>query len=560
VAFKGEIRPMALKPVTDTIPSRDMTGQIADLWRVAADDPPGAMRLALRAKAQGVTHPLVHHLVGLHLKQAGRFEEAIVEMGLGLELEPQNPRLMITVGFCLLELDRRQEAAQVFGVAMRLAPTSAEAAYGYGWAAEQLGALEQAKSAWERAIGLDPNHADALAGLSGLAVRGRDWTAARRWAERAAALDVLQTDAPMNLARVEIGLSDFEAAERRLRDIIALPHLKALARANARIMLGDALDGQKRYAEAFAAYKAGKDELRALHADVFERPGAGTAVDGVGRILAEFRATPPHAWSNLEPLSGWREHRGHAFLLGFPRSGTTLLEQILATHPDVVTLEERPALLKAEAEFLAPYGGITRLAGVVSDLLEPFRDDYWRRVRGFGVEPRGKVFVDKQPLNTFRLPLISKIFPDAKIIFAIRDPRDVVLSCFRRSFNMNASMYQFNSLENAARYYAAIMEAGEAYFDTLPVEVFQIRYESLVRDFTATGSALCDFLEVEWTERLKDFADTAAARMIATPSSTQVGRGLYDDGIDQWRRYASALGPALPILQPWIDKFGYAPA
>ena len=217
-------------------------------------------------------------------------------------------------------------------------------------------------------------------------------------------------------------------------------------------------------------------------------------------------------------------------------------------------------MLKAEMEFLAQRDGVTRLAGVLGESLEPFREDYWRRVGDFGVDTRDKTFVDKQPLNTFRLPLIFKLFPEARIIFAVRDPRDVVLSCFRRSFNMNASMYQFNSLEAAARYYAAIMEAGAAYMQALPLEVFRIRYEDLVRDFIPTATDLCAFLGVEWNERMKDFAQTAAGRRIATPSSTQVGRGLYEEGVDQWRHYDVALKAVTPILAPWIERFGYAPS
>jgi hypothetical protein len=237
-----------------------------------------------------------------------------------------------------------------------------------------------------------------------------------------------------------------------------------------------------------------------------------------------------------------------------------LLEQVLATHPDVVALDERPVMIEAEAEFLTETGGVKRLAGVVSELLEPFRQSYWKRVREFGVEPHGKVFIDKHPLSTFRLPIISKVFPNAKIIFAVRDPRDVVLSCFRRSFNMNSAMYEFNTIEGAARFYDAVMTAGEVYMSTLPVEVHRLRYEDLVADFEETAGGLCDFLGIERTSQLRDFAATAAARRIATPSSAQVVRGLYGEGVDQWRNYAFSLAPALPILQPWIEKFGYQPS
>lgn len=542
---------------TSTDANLNTATRLEEIARAVEGDPARAMVLAARARTDGLTSPLIHHLVGLKFKQDGRFDEAIVELGLGLALDPDHAGLMTTVGFCLLELGRRQEAAQVFGAAVKQDPQSADASYGYGWAAERLGALDSAESGFRRALALDPNHADALAGLAGLAVRQRDWDTARQHAERAVQLDPRQTDALMNLARIEIGTGVFDAAAVRLDALVASPLLKPLARANARIMLGDAFDGAGRYDAAFAAYAHGKGEVRELHAHIYEGPEAATAIDGVRGILAEYQSTPLTAWTTAPHRGFQHGERGHVFLLGFPRSGTTLLEQVLATHPDVVTLEERPTLLDAELEFLTSTGGVTRLAGVVSDLLEPFRDNYWSRVGEFGVDAAGKVFIDKHPLNTFRLPLISKIFPGAKVIFATRDPRDVILSCFRRSFNMNASMYQFNTLEGAARYYDAVMTAGQVYLSQLPIDVHRLRHEDLVADFEGVSRALCTFLGVAWTADLKDFGRTAGAKRIATPSSTQVGRGLYSEGVGHWRRYAAHLEPILPILQPWIEAFGY---
>ncbi len=410
--------------------------------------------------------------------------------------------------------------------------------------------------AWERAVSLDPNRADALAGLSGLATRRRDWETAAPLAERSAQLDPVQTDAPMNLARIDMGLGRFEAAGRRLREFIARPHMKPLARANAKIMLGDALDAAGRYDESFAAYANGKSDLNSMYASLFAAGERPSSPEVVRAMMAEFLAAPAQDWAAPARPVGRGPARGHAFLLGFPRSGTTLLEQVIATHPDMEALGERPVMIDAETEFLSRAGGVTRLAGTVSDLLEPYRDAYWRRVREFGVNPSGKVFVDKHPLSTTRLPLIHKVFPGAKIIFALRDPRDVVLSCFRRSFNMNANMYEFNALESTAQFYNEVMTAGEVYFARLPLTVHRLRYEDLVADFEGQARALRAFLGVEWTDGLKDFA--ATERAIGTPSSTQVGRGLYDEGVGQWRHYANAMAPVLPILQPWVDKFGYA--
>jgi tetratricopeptide (TPR) repeat protein len=534
----------------------DPAQRYAQIARVAETDFPRAAALAQAAVDEGVGDPRLHGLIGYHLKDLGRFEDAIAAFGKLLQHEPKNVRLMCEVGFCLLELDRAQEAARVFGAAIKLDPNSAEASFGYGWAAEGVGALDSAQSAWERAVKLDPNRADALAGLSGLAARRRDWVLSEELAKRAMALDPVQTDAPMNLARMEIGVGQIDSAERRLRELLTLPDLKPLARANARIMLGDALDAAGRYDEALSAYAEGKSELQALFAAKFAGAGRPSSREVVSAMLAEFLQADAESWAAGGRPSPSGPARGHAFLIGFPRSGTTLAEQVIATHPDMVALGERPVMLAAETEFLSSAGGMTRLSGVVSDLLQPFRESYWRRVREFGVDPTGKVFVDKHPLSTIRLPLLSKMFPGAKIIFAVRDPRDVVLSCFRRSFNMNANMYEFNTLDGAARFYDAVMTAGEVYLERLPLAVHRLRHESLVADFEVEGRALCDFLGVDWTDKLKDFASTE--RTIATPSSAQVGRGLNAEGVGHWRHYAAALEPVMPILQPWVEKFGYA--
>ena len=497
-----------------------------------------------------------HSASGRALKSEERFEEAILAFGKALEFEPHNGALMTEVGLCLLELGRREEAAKVLGAAIQLDPNSALTSFAYGWAAENLGALDSAQSAWDRAIAQDPDRADALAGLAGLAVRRREWQTARELGERAITLDPLLTDATIHLARVDIGLGQLDAAEQRLGELIARPGVKAITRAKAKLFLGDALDAAGRYDAAFAAYADGKADLRSQFAAQFEGTGRPSAPEVVQAMAAEFAETPADSWS-LPPRSiGRGPGRGHAFLVGFARSGTTLLEQVIATHPDMLALGERPVMIDAEAQFLSRAGGMIRLAGAMSDLLDAFRDDYWRRAREFGVDPAGKVFVDKHPLSTIRLPLISKVFPEAKIIFALRDPRDVVLSCFRRSFAINGVTYEFDTLERAARMYDAVMSAADVYFARLPLRSHRIRYEDLVADFEGQTRALCDFLGVEWTDQLKDFA--ATERAINTPSSTQVRRGLYEEGAGQWRNYAGQMAPALPILAPWIEKFGYA--
>jgi hypothetical protein len=246
-----------------------------------------------------------------------------------------------------------------------------------------------------------------------------------------------------------------------------------------------------------------------------------------------------------------------SFLVGFPRSGTTLLENVIASHPDVMAMDERATLYNIEPHYVASAATLDHLGALGMAEAAKRRAEYWAEIRGFGLVPDGKLVLDKMPLYTTKLPLIFKLFPGAKILFALRDPRDVVFSCFRRAFQVNAGMYQFVTLEGAALYYDAVMRLAEVYRGKMSLDLHDIRYERLVEDFEGETRAVCEFLDIDWRESLYDFASVARERRIRTPSAAQVRGGLYSGGEGQWRRYAKHLEPILPILRPWVERFGY---
>jgi hypothetical protein len=248
---------------------------------------------------------------------------------------------------------------------------------------------------------------------------------------------------------------------------------------------------------------------------------------------------------------------GHVFLVGFPRSGTTLLENILASHPGIVSLEEKNTLGDATRDYFADLHGLAALANLKGDDLVRARARYWRHVQEFQADVQGKIFVDKHPLMSTKLALVAKLFPAAKIIFALRDPRDVVLSCYRRLFTINPSMFEFLDLERSARYYDAVMRLSVIYRARLGLDWHELRHEKLIADFEGEARKVCKFIGVEWSEKMHDFAQHATIRPIATPSALQVMKGLNSDGMGQWRNYREQLAPIMPILQPWVEKFGY---
>jgi hypothetical protein len=140
---------------------------------------------------------------------------------------------------------------------------------------------------------------------------------------------------------------------------------------------------------------------------------------------------------------------------------------------------------------------------------------------------------------------------------ALRDPRDVVLSCFRRRFAMNAGMYEFTTLETTAAYYVAVMRLIGIYRQKLALDLIETRHESLVDEFESEMRRLCDFLGLSWQGEMQSFASRVGAQNIDTPSSAQVARGLSNSGLAQWRRYGRELAPVLPVLTPFVRQFGY---
>ncbi len=524
---------------------------------LAVNDIPRAADLAEAAVRDGIRHPLLHNLIAHRLEEQGRLDDSIAELRRGLELTPDDVQLLTTLGFSLIQKEARSEALEVFDRTVAKYPNFAPAHFGRGSALERLGELLGAGGAYQRAVTLAPDYADAWSGLGDLAERRGEHDEARAMAARALAIAPRHLDARITLARLANATKNYSGAEATLRDVLADPRLTPIASANARILLADALDGQRRIDEAWASYTDGNNALRDLCRPVFEGGNLSSPAAAATRLAGEFTETEPSDWIGKTDATARGDAKSHAFLFGFARSGTTLLEQILATHPDVVALEERPTLHDTEMDFVTLRGGLQQLAKFDDVALRPYREGYWRRVRGFGVEPGGKAFLDKFPLNTFKIPLIVKLFPEAKLLFALRDPRDVVLSCFRRTFRMNTSMYQFTDLMAAARYYDAVMTSAVLYRERLPLDLYEVRYEALVDDFEGEARRICSFLGLDWIDELKDFAATSKRRGVATPSGVQVSRGLYRDGMQQWRRYARQLEAARDILAPWVKYYGY---
>jgi tetratricopeptide (TPR) repeat protein len=517
-----------------------------------------AAALAQAAIADGLEHPLLFNVLAIRLEQQGQLAQAQRLLERAIEIAPADTGVRNALGLLLLRLERPQQALAQFEAILGSSPNLPYVHASRGNSLLALGSITQAESSYRRALELDARQGIALAGLAHIAARRGAYPAARQWAEKALTLLPGFPDAAMSLAAAELGERRTERAEARLRELLADTRLSSVERAYASGLLGDVLDAAGEPSEAFAAYSACNSRLQEEYAPRFR--GELSALEYVRAMTRYFEAAAPEMWKSAPPLTAPPSRaRQHVFLLGFPRSGTTLLEVILEGHPQVVSLEEHELLINSVAEFMQRPEDLERLPHAASPTMARLRADYWRLVADFGANVTDKVFVDKYPLNTLKLPLIARLFPRAKILFACRDPRDVVLSCFRHRFRMSAPLYELLTLAGAAHYYDAVMQLLVRLTGVLTLDICLVRHEDLVTEFAREMKRICEFLQLDWAAAMGDFALRTKSRAVLTPSTAQLVRGLNTEGLGQWRRYRAQMEPVLPVLEAWVKRFDYEP-
>jgi tetratricopeptide (TPR) repeat protein len=492
---------------------------------------------------------------GAALLAQGRFDEAISLFRHQAALYPYQVSSWTALANSLVIASRSDAAIIAYDAALRIDPLSTAALCGKARILQTQSQVAAARALFEEALHTEASCPEASLGLAKLAIEEGDWTNAEAWAEKLS-LTAPGAEQAWLAARIALGRGDMAGAERRLRTLLTDFPLDSLQRADALLMLSAALDATSRYEEAFASASEGKKLQRRFYAE--RAAGRETELAKMARLNAWFKTCDPTPWlEHAAPLPIEHTADQHVFLLGFPRSGTTLLEQVLAAHPMVQALEEAPTLAAPYAEFLTTSQGLQHLSSLCADEQNAWRARYWSDVKRFGSGVRPNVFIDKNPAGSLYLPLIAKLFPNALVLFAVRDPRDVVWSCFRNNFQINAMTYAFTDLADTAACYDACMEMVTVYRRVLPLNLMEVRHEALVADFDGVLARVCNFVGVDVTPEMADVATTTRRRVVRTPSAPQLREGLNTKGVGRWRKYEAELQPVLPILDRWVTRFGH---
>jgi tetratricopeptide (TPR) repeat protein len=525
---------------------------------IAADITAGrhdeAIARARSALATGLEHPLVLNLAALGLEREGRDEEAERLLRKAVRLTPRDTACRNALGLCLMKLGRPRQALEEFDRVLAQQPALAFAHVNRGNALIALREAAAAKDCYTRALAHDPHQPMALAALAGLAAGAGGYAEARALAEKALATAPELTEAQLSLAAAEYGDGELGRAETRLRAVLSKERLTEADEVHARGLLGNILDSAGRYDEAFEAFTACNQALRRRHAGRF--PSALQYAQEL-RAWVERGGARDERWRRTAVARAEAAPARHIFVLGFPRSGATLIDVVLEGHPEVACVDGTELLLESVQAFMGRPGDLERLIAAPRAALEQYRAAYWRRVEAAGVDPRGRIVVDTCALNSLKLPLIARLFPGARILFACRDPRDLIVSCFKYRFAMSAPTYELLTLETAARYYVTVTDLFIRLTNLLALDVCLVRHEDMVSAFAREMTRICEFLGVGWHPAMGDFALRSRERGEPLPGMSQLVRSLGTEGLGGWRHYRPHLETVIPMLEPWVKRFYY---
>lgn len=495
-----------------------------------------------------------------------KYDEAIASYRKLLKRQPGHREARNNLARChhnqamtLVGQGELEAAGESLRLALEIDEGFADAWSNLGSLLNQLGRPQEAETACRRALELNPKDPDARANLALILEHASRLEDALETAETGLAQAADHPWLRLAAAKAERRLNRGEAALRRFDGISVPEDGPYPLRLDWYFEQGRLLDRQNRPDEAIVAFHAGNRLARDMAERIFSTPGGrqrGIMRERMDKLSARITPERVAEWTAVTAPTA---QDSPVFLVGFPRSGTTLLHHVLESHPRLRVAEEVEALLPAEAALAADYEGwLDRLEQLDDAAAEAARQAYLDQLTAELPDKPGARSVDKLPLNILRLPEIHRLYPNAKIILALRHPCDVCLSAYMQNFDLNDAMANFVTLEETGRFYAEVMGLYHRYREVLPLDVHPLRYEDLIDDFDGQVRSVLDFLELDWDERVRDFAATARKRQrIDTPSYSQVTEGLYDRARYRWERYRDHLGPVIEQVRPFLEDFGY---
>jgi tetratricopeptide (TPR) repeat protein len=478
--------------------------------------------------------------LGVALREQGRYTEAETYYRQALKLVPDYAEAHNNLGNVLREQKRYAEATECYRQALALNPNCAEAHYNIGNVHKDQDHYQEAEAGYRKALEARPHYPEAHNKLgNALKEQGR--------MEEAAVAFENAIELKPDFIKAHFSLS---AIKTYREDDAHVPLLEGLAdrvggvsddmRMRYWFTMGKMREDLGRADASFAAYKAGNDlKRKSLHWD-------DTAEDDV---LQRMKAVFSKEFFEKRPKP---THAGKApiFIVGMPRSGTSLLEQILATHPGVYGAGELTEMLKAVTAAMPEANALKFPEAVLDFTPEDFKrvgenyiDAVWK------LSPDAERITDKMPSNFYFVGMIYLLLPHAKVIHAMRDPMDSCFSCYSRLFNENNLAFSYD-LETLGRYYGRYINLMQHWHAVLPPgTILDMRYEDMVADTETQARRLLEYLDLPWDETCLDFHKNK--RPVKTASAAQVRKPIYKTSLARWEPFREHLAPLLDLVKDY---------
>jgi tetratricopeptide (TPR) repeat protein len=527
------------------------------LYQICRDHgPPAAAEALLRRIV--TLHPntfwAVNDLALLALSKGAVFETELHARN-AIRIAPENPQSHNLMGIALTESNRPHTGEyhyrKVLELTRRRDPLTLA---NIAWNLKNQGRIDESRALYEEATAAEAS-LHTLLGWARMEEADRNLDRALQLLDRA---EQLAPDNPsiLLLRAVVYGRSrDYRRALAVLDRLAEKSGADGLG-ANELLEKGRLLDQMGRYDEAWDAFVEGKRLCRERGGLVYRNEAAQQLIERLKNFFNEGRM-------NILPRAGLRDDVAQpVFILGFPRSGTTLVEQTLSAHPRISAGDELPFVNEITDAMVRSLNSPMNYPEALAELwmgdrrhgLDELRDYYLGQVRRLGiVEPGAAWFTDKMPLNEIHLGLIALMFPRAPLIHVVRHPLDIMLSVF--SNNLTHGFYCAFGLETAALHYRRVMELVDHYRSVLTLHYLPIRYEDIVDDQAQSTRRMLEFVGEPFDPACLSFHENR--RYARTASYAQVTEPLYDRSRYRYRHYLKHLQPAIDILAPVIERLGY---
>ena len=565
-------------------------------------------------------NPEVYNNLGLTYKKIGDYKKATESFKTSLSIKPNFPEACNNLALSLKEEMKVDDAINYLNKAIEFKPNYSEAFYNLGNTLTVKGDFRKAINAFKKAIELKPDYFDALNNLGATYNLYKDYSNAFKSISKALKIRPNIADAYNNLGTAELNLENESEAIKSYNKAIKIDPKFVLAYSNlcglyersnqlkklketinkaeneglsgneeikfrrgqlnsrnkdyknstlyleevddTKIsnkmkidkyeLLGKDYDKIKHYKKAFNCFKKSNSLVSSSVESQLYNPK--NYQNEVSQLIRSYSKIKKLEWENKIE----NEIISPVFLVGFPRSGTTLLDNILSSHPNISTLEEKPmiAMVKKSLNKLASYENLKKLnLHDLQNLQKIYLDELTKYLPNETLI--GKVFIDKLPLSIIDISLILRIFPKAKFILAIRHPLDCILSCFMQTFNLNDAMANFLNLKNTAELYNKSMKLFDIYESIFKLDLHLIKYENLIFSLKDETTKLLNFLDLNWEKEVDNYRSNTLNKKINTPSYNQVTEKIYTRASGRWKNYKNEMHDIMPIMQFWIEKWGY---